>query len=255
MIWTKLEQISITSSWSAELDPVYALQVNRDLSVCDESVLHQWYRRSVLAMRKLAPDAVPLNFSLSASAQTDLCEINVDESACYEEKSQFQHVVVVDSGRSFGKSLYIDCSIQSSEADEIPYHESLVHPAMIGHTGKPTRVLIGGGGEGATAREILRYSHVERLLMVDLDEHVMNMSRWYLPYWNQSGAFEDPRFELQVGSVIDFLENTEETFDVIIWDLPDAHEDTVFLYTTPVLELAKKRLAPNGVFATHAGGA
>lgn len=58
--------------------------------------------------------------------------------------------------------------MQSSEKDEFVYHECLVHPAMISHP-NPRHIFVGGGGEGATIREILRYKTVERVVMVDID--------------------------------------------------------------------------------------
>jgi len=44
--------------------------------------------------------------------------------------------------------------------DLATYHEALVHPPMLLH-GNPKRVLICGGGEGATAKKVLKYACVE----------------------------------------------------------------------------------------------
>ncbi len=75
----------------------------------------------------------------------------------------------------------LDGKVQSALYDEFIYHESLVHPpALIAH-GKPERVLIIGGGEGATAREALKHKSVREVIMVDLDEAVVNASKKYLP--------------------------------------------------------------------------
>jgi hypothetical protein len=67
--------------------------------------------------------------------------------------------------------LLLDGKMQSTEADELLYHELLVHPAMLHHRG-PRTVCIMGGGEGATAREVLRHSGVERVVMIDIDKVV-----------------------------------------------------------------------------------
>ncbi len=64
--------------------------------------------------------------------------------------------------------------MQSTEADEFVYHENLVHPVMLTHP-NPKRIFVGGGREGATVRELLRYKNVESVVMVDIDE-VMNLS-------------------------------------------------------------------------------
>ena len=92
---------------------------------------------------------------------------------------------------TFGKMLVLDGDTQSSQADEKIYHESLVHPALAAC---PTRreVLILGGGEGATLREVLRHPGVARCTMVDIDGEVVELCKKYLPEWS-AGAFEDPR--------------------------------------------------------------
>ena len=73
----------------------------------------------------------------------------------------------------FGKTLVTDGKSQSAQFDEFAYHESLVHPALLNfaqYNGRgPKTVLIGGGGELATAREVLRHTSVEKCVMVDLD--------------------------------------------------------------------------------------
>ena len=102
----------------------------------------------------------------------------------------------------YGKQLFLDCMPQSSEADEFIYHEALVHPAMLAHP-NPKRILIAGGGEGGTAREVLRHRTVEQLVMVDLDPKLVELSKAHLPYWD--GVQEDPRFELVQGDAIAWM--------------------------------------------------
>ena len=82
-------------------------------------------------------------------------------------KSKWQHVDLVDL-QPFGRVLMIDGLVQSCQSDEFVYHESLVHPAMLMHP-NPKTVYIGGGGEGSTAREVLRHKSVEKCMMVDID--------------------------------------------------------------------------------------
>lgn len=169
----------------------------------------------------------------------------------YTGKTKFQQVDIVDS-YSFGKCLFLDGKLQSSEYDEWVYHESLVHPAMVTHP-NPRKVLIIGGGEGATAREILRYPSVERVVMVDIDRELVELCKSYMPEWSQ-GAFEDPRFELVISDGRKFIEESSEMFDVVILDLTDPIPGTpsVFLYTKEFYELVKRRLSNNGVMVTQA---
>jgi spermidine synthase len=80
--------------------------------------------------------------------------------------------------------LVTDGKTQSTQFDEFAYHESLVHPSMlkfISVTGSPAKkVFIGGGGELATAREVLRHAEVEKVTMVDLDADVVSFCKEYL---------------------------------------------------------------------------
>jgi len=154
---------------------------------------------------------------------------------------------------SYGKSLVLDGRIQSTSRDEFIYHEVLVHPAMLTHP-DPRRVFIVGGGEGATLREVLRHRTVERALMVDIDEEVVNRCRELLPEWHQ-GAFEDPRAELRYLDARRYLEDTSESFDVIIIDISEPIEEgpAYLLFTKEFYEIVRERLAPAGVIALQAG--
>ena len=113
--------------------------------------------------------------------------------------------------------------MQSAQSDEKQYHEALVHPALLQHP-NPRRVLICGGGEGATAREVLKHPSVTNVVMVDIDARVMELSRQYLPEWN-AGVWDDPRFHCVVADALVFLDNynvkEHGTFDVILVDIVD----------------------------------
>jgi spermidine synthase len=170
----------------------------------------------------------------------------------YSGSSEFQHVDVVNFG-SFGKCLVIDGHMQSSQKDEAIYHECLVQPAMFTHP-CPKRVFIAGGGEGATAREILRHKSVTELIMVDIDDIVITVSKKYLPQ-HHNGAFEDPRMKLIRGDAKVYLEENTATFDVVIMDLPDPQEQSPasLLYTQNFYKMLQTRLSPGGVMLTQSG--
>ena len=150
--------------------------------------------------------------------------------------------------------LLLDGKAQSAEADEHVYHEMLVHPALIAH-GSPRRVFIAGGGEGATAREVLRHAAVERCLMVDIDRVVCDFCEEHLPA--NKAAFADPRLELVCDDAAAQLRAAPDgAFDVIIGDLADpvSGGPCFQLYTREFYEnVVKKKLAPGGVFVTQSG--
>ncbi|MCK5585409.1 polyamine aminopropyltransferase, partial [Candidatus Bipolaricaulota bacterium] len=172
------------------------------------------------------------------------------EDFLYSGQSEYQSIEVIKT-RSFGTCLVLDGKIQSSEADEFVYHQSLVQPAMITHP-NPRHVLIAGGGEGATLREVLRHNSVEKATMVDLDEKVVSICKQYLPSFS-AGAFDDPRTELIVGDARKYVEESSQTFDVIIIDLPDPLEGgpAQCLYTREFYTAVKNRLAPGGIMAVQ----
>lgn len=126
------------------------------------------------------------------------------KSLLHSGQSKFQTVDVVDL-EPFGRTLLIDGLIQSCQVDEFVYHESLVHPALLSHP-CPKSVYIGGGGEGSTAREVLRHTTVERCVMVDIDADVVKFCRENLP--ENAEAFADSRLELVIDDAKAVLEQS-----------------------------------------------
>ncbi len=168
------------------------------------------------------------------------------------KQTSFQEMFIVDSG-PYGKSLVLDGHWQSSVGDEFLYHETLVHPALILHP-DPKNVLILGGAEGATVREVLRWHSVERVVMVDIDGDVVQACREHLPEMHQN-AFEDPRVELRIEDALDFLGNTTEQWDVIISDLTDPIESgpAYKLFTQEFFQTIRQVLSPQGNYVLQAG--
>ena len=171
----------------------------------------------------------------------------------FKGRSLFQDIEVVELAH-FGKTLFLDGKVQSSEDSEWIYHELLVHPAMITHE-RPERVLIIGGGEGATAREALRHSTVRAVDMVDIDVEVYEVCKRYMPELN-AGAFEDPRFSLLVSDGRAFVEalSGRRIYDVAIVDATDPLEGgpAYLLYTKEFYEVVKEVLRPGGLMVTQA---
>ena len=117
-------------------------------------------------------------------------------------------------------------------------------------------MFIGGGGELATAREVLRHKSVERVVMVDIDEKVIEVCKEFLPEWGGEKVASDKRLDLIIGDAHKWMMETEEKFDVIIMDISDPIEagPGIMLYTKEFYEHALTRLnMPNGVFVTQSG--
>lgn len=191
---------------------------------------------------------------LEESIQEDLKWMYSVESIIHKEASQFQDVELIDSG-PFGKVLILDGKLQSAEADEFVYHECLVHPALLHHP-NPKKVFIMGGGEGSTAREVLLHTGVEKVVMVDIDEVVVEFCKKHLDA--NKAAFSDKRLQVIISDARKELMESKENFDVIIGDLADpVYGGPCYqLYTQEFYEtVVKQRLNPGGIFVTQSGPA
>jgi spermidine synthase len=176
------------------------------------------------------------------------------EETYFAGRTAFQAVAVIRTA-AFGKMLIIDGDTQSAQADERIYHETLVHPALAGLASRD-EVLILGGGEGATLREVLRRDDVRRCTMVDIDGEVVDLSKRFLPEWS-AGAFDDPRARVIIGDALAFLKEDAGTYAAIVSDLTEPLEDSPSnpLFCEEVFRDIKRRLAPDGVYVLQASTA
>jgi spermidine synthase len=173
------------------------------------------------------------------------------EEAYFAGRTPFQSVAVLRTP-VFGKLLVLDGDTQSSQADEKIYHETLVHPALAAIDDR-SDILILGGGEGATLREVLRHPSVRRCTMVDIDGEVVELCKRYLPEWS-AGAFEDPRARVLIGDALRFLADDKDRYGAIVSDLtePLADSPSFPLFNGEVFRNIKARLAPGGVYVLQA---
>ncbi len=170
----------------------------------------------------------------------------------YRGQTEHQYVECFHN-QFLGKVLFLDEKIQSAQVDEYIYHESLVHPALITHP-SPREVLILGGGEGATLREVLKHNTVEKATMVDIDEKLVKLCQEYLPEWSE-GAFSSSKTDLVFGDAREFVERTQKKFDVIISDVTEPLEkgSSVRLFTQEFFNRVYETLREDGVFVLQAG--
>uniref|UniRef100_A0ACD5ZJR2 Uncharacterized protein n=1 Tax=Avena sativa TaxID=4498 RepID=A0ACD5ZJR2_AVESA len=175
-------------------------------------------------------------------------------SVLHRGTSKYQEIALIDT-KHFGKALIIDGKMQSTEVDEFIYHESLIHPPLLFHP-DPKRVFIMGGGEGSAAREVLRHKTVERVVMCDIDEEVVEFYRTYLTV--NRDAFQSEKLDLVINDARAELEKSGEKYDVIVGDLADPVEGgpCYQLYTKSFYDhVLKPKLADQGIFVTQAGPA
>ncbi len=171
----------------------------------------------------------------------------------YEGNSEFQHILVGET-EEFGRVLLLDGALQSAESDEAIYHETYVHPAVVAH-GAVRRVLVGGAGEGAILRELLKHSAIESIVAVDIDRKAVEICREHLPSWSR-GAFDDPRVELRFEDIEDTLrEAVARPFDLIIMDVTEPIEGgpAEALFQPAFFERVAAAMAKDALVVVQAG--
>ena len=184
--------------------------------------------------------------------RSDLVEREIADIIAHG-RTPFQEYIFFRS-EVHGTCIVLDGDIQSCESDEAIYHEALVHPAILAHP-TPETVLIMGGGEGATAREVLRHPGVKKAIMVDIDKEFVDLCRTHIPQWGEA-AFADDRLEVHYMDINLYLKETDDRFDVVIGDLIDVADwdsPAAFLYGEKLYRRLKELMNPGAIVATQGG--
>ncbi len=172
------------------------------------------------------------------------------DNVLFEGRSENQHVAVIENG-TFGRTLYLDGVLQTSERDEFIYHEMLAHLPILAH-GSAASVLIIGGGDGGMLEEVLKHQSIETVTMVEIDPSVVEMCRKHLP--SISGdAFDDPRLDLVFADGVDYVLTTEKRFDIAIIDSTDPIGPGEVLFTERFYQGGKRVLKDGGILVTQNG--
>ncbi len=168
----------------------------------------------------------------------------------FSKRSKYQQIDVFKSP-IYGKVLLLDGVIQQAELDEACYHEPLVHVPMAFHP-NPEEVLVLGGGDGCAVREILKHPTVKRVVLVDIDEDMIkHVGKEQYADINED-ALDDERVEVHAMDAKEYVEKSQDKFDVIYMDLVDPyHEQSTSLYAPSQISKYKKRLKNGGVLASH----
>lgn len=165
-------------------------------------------------------------------------------------KSESQDLVLFQNP-IFGRVLALDGVIQLTEADEAIYHEMMVHVPLLSHD-NPKSVLVIGGGDGGAIREVTKHPQIERIVLVDIDQSVIDFSQQHLPRLSDK-AFKDPRLTVVIADGSKFVADCKDTFDVIICDSTDPIGPGQVLFTSEFYGNCKKLLTKNGIFVNQNG--
>lgn len=168
----------------------------------------------------------------------------------FEGETSFQDVIVFEN-EQFGKVLALDGIVQLTEKDEFVYHEMITHPALLMHP-NPKNVLVIGGGDGGTIREVLKHPALESVTMVELDPKVVEISKKYLPEVSR-GAFDNPKLTLIHEDGFEYLAKHLDEFDLIIVDSCDPVGAAEILFSSEFFALCKGALKEGGYLVTQNG--
>ena len=161
-----------------------------------------------------------------------------------EVQSPFQHIEVYET-TEFGNMMVIDGVIMLSSRENFLYHEMLSHPVLFTHP-NPQQVVIIGGGDCGTLREVLKHRSVQAVTQIDIDEQVTRMAEQYFPELCASN--NDPRVTLLFDDGIKYMrEAAPESLDVVIVDSTDPIGPGEGLFNRAFYQSCFDALKPGGI--------
>jgi spermidine synthase len=167
--------------------------------------------------------------------------------ALREEQTAFQKLGVFETYQ-YGRMLVLDGAVQTTQEDECIYHEMIAHVPLTTHP-SPRQVLVVGGGDGGTVREILKHPEVEQVRLVEIDERVVAAARCFLP--GLSEALDDSRVEVVIADGVAHVQGAQGVYDVIIVDSTDPVGPGVSLFQPKFYRAVKEALTPEGLFVAQ----
>ena len=198
-----------------------------------------------------------MDYILEEACSSEIVSMYPVTHRVWSKKTQFADAEIAEVP-GLGRCLFLDKEIQSSTEDEDIYHECLVHPVMMSvPSGCREKVLVIGGGEGATVREVLKWTDVHHVDWVDIDGELVEACRHHLP-WGQEAAYTDSRVSYSAMDIREFFKTTNTLYDVIIIDLPDPDPVEHPLSQSCLMNRVFWRgvadhLATGGAWVSHAG--
>ena len=164
----------------------------------------------------------------------------------FDKQTPYQRVEVFDTD-AWGHLLTIDGMVMLSERDEFVYHEMISHVPLFMHPA-PKRVLVIGGGDGGTVREVLKHRTVEHVDLVEIDEAVVEASKLHFP---GLGVFEHPKLSVTIGDGIGYVAGLENAVDLIIVDGSDPTGPAEGLFSESFFRDCERALKPGGILVAQ----
>jgi len=166
----------------------------------------------------------------------------------YVYQSKYQKIEIYQT-EALGKILVLDGNIACAEEDEYVYHEMIAHVPVFAHR-NPERILVIGGGDGGTVRELLRHHDIIEIDLVEIDENVINASKEYLP--DLASSLENPRVSITIEDGINFVGKcSPEKYDIVIVDSDDPDGTSKDLFTEDFYKQIYRVLKSDGIMITQ----
>ncbi len=133
----------------------------------------------------------------------------------YLHQSEFQKIEIFQT-EAFGKILVLDGRIVCAEEDEYVYHEMIAHVPVFAHP-NPRKILVIGGGDGGTIRELVKHDNLEQIDLVEIDIEVIKAAKKFLP--KIASSFQDKKVNVHIGDGIEFVKRCKPNiYDLVIID-------------------------------------
>lgn len=165
----------------------------------------------------------------------------------HSERTPYQELSVIET-EQYGRMLVLDGLVMLTEVDEFVYHEMMSHVPMAIHPA-PRDVLVIGGGDGGTVREVLKHQGVQRVTLAEIDARVVEAARQFLP--TLSSALDDPRLVLAIGDGVEHVRFHTGTYDVILVDSTEPIGPAAGLFATEFFRMAAAALRPGGLLVAQ----
>ena len=170
------------------------------------------------------------------------------KKSLFNKNSSFQNVKVIET-EAFGKMLINDNIVMTCERDEFVYHEMIAHVPLFSHP-HPQEVLIIGGGDGGTAREVLKHKNIRHCTMVEIDPLVISACKKHLK--TISHSLDHPKLELKIEDGAKFIARQKSAFDIILVDSSDPVGPSAVLFGEDFYKKAHRALKKNGILTAQA---
>lgn len=166
----------------------------------------------------------------------------------FSDNSEFQKVEVFETESSLGRVLTLDDLMMTTEGDEFHYHEMIAHIPMMHHK-NPESVLVIGGGDGGTVREVLRHKSVKRVVLCEIDGMVIDACKRFLP--TIACELDNPKVEILVQDAIEYIKDKKDEFDIVLIDSTDPMGPGEGLFTEEFYTNVKNSLKKGGIVAAQ----